>query len=283
MNFLPSIELVKKAEKEGYAVPSFCIWNAETIKTVLDCASEMKAPVIIMNGWAEFKLLNPEVTSEVAQELAKKHKYPIALHLDHGKSIQQIKKGLVAGYSSVMLDYSTKPFDLNVKALKKVVELAHPIGVTVEGEIGAIGRVDMTTTEGDSNSQLTKPKDAEEYVAQTGIDMLAVSIGNAHGVYTRPPNLDFDRLKEIKEVVNIPLVLHGGSSTPENHLKKAIFLGMSKINVASDLVYTIRQSLMKQWNSGENLYVPLAYAKAVKEMAGVVRRWIRLTGAERKA
>lgn len=283
LEFIPSIELVKKAAEGGYAVPSFCIWNAESIKTVLDCAAEMKAPVMLMNGWAEFLLLNPEITGLIAHGLVKKHKYPVALHLDHGNSIEQIKEGLAAGYTSVMLDYSTKPFEENVQGLKIVVKLAKPFGVTVEGELGAIGRVDSTTFEGGIESSLTDPEDAEIYVQETGVDMLAVSIGNAHGIYISLPKLDFERLERIRKIVNVPLVLHGGSGTPEQDLRRAISCGIAKVNIASEYVYTVRQSLTRQWSAGENNYTPFALAQAMKEAADVVRKWIRITGAEGKA
>jgi ketose-bisphosphate aldolase len=277
------LELVKKAESAGFAVPSFCVWNAETIRTVLDAATELKAPVILMNGWAEFELLSPHDIAAVARSLIKNHTFPVALHLDHGNSIDQIRDGLEAGYTSVMLDYSLKSFDENVSALKEVVELAHPLGVTVEGEIGAIGRVDSMSLEGSGQSKLTDPEDAREYVQETGIDMVAVSIGNAHGIYQKLPHLDFELLKKIRRVVNVPLVLHGGSGTPAKDLKRAISLGMAKANVASELVYSIRESLLNQWNAGENLYTPIAQANAMKETAKVVRKWIKKTGAAGKA
>jgi ketose-bisphosphate aldolase len=280
VEFIPSIELVRKAEAGGYAVPSFCIWNAESIKTVLDCAVEMKAPVMIMNGWAEFLLLNPEITGMIARGLAEKHPYPIALHLDHGNSIEQIKEGLKAGYSSVMLDYSTKPFEENVQGLQAVAALAGPLGVTVEGELGAIGRADTETLEGGAGSSLTDPEDAAAYVEETGVDMLAVSIGNAHGIYVSLPKLDFERLASIRKVVRVPLVLHGGSGTPEHDLKRAISCGIAKVNVASEYVHAVRHSLTRQWGEGKNHYTPFALAEAMKESAAVVRKWIRMTGAE---
>ncbi len=253
------------------------------MKTVLDCADEMKAPVIIMNGWAEFLLLDPEVTGMIARGLVEKHDYPIALHLDHGNSIEQIKEGLVAGYSSVMLDYSTKPFEENVQGLKTVVGLAKPLGVTVEGELGTIGRVNTETIEGELASSLTNPEDAAAYVEETGIDMLAVSIGNAHGIYVSLPRLDFKRLESIRKVVRVPLVLHGGSGTSEDDLKQAISCGIAKVNVASEYIHTVRRSLIRQWGEGKNHYTPFALVEAMKEAAVVVRKWIRMTGAEGKA
>jgi fructose-bisphosphate aldolase class II len=283
MELTPTLNLVTKAYDEGYAVPSFCVWNADVIKTVLDVAEELSAPVILMNGWAEFLLLDPGSIGRIIHSLIQNHCTPVALHLDHGTSIEEVKTGLSSGYTSVMLDYSTKSFIENTNALKKVVKLSHPLGVSVEGELGAVGRTEIHAIEGSRVSSLTDPRDAEKFVAETGIDMLAVSIGNAHGMYTALPNLDFGLLGEIRNLVKIPLVLHGGSGTPENDLKKAVKMGVAKVNVASELVQTVRLSLMKQWSAGHNFYTPIALADAMKELSHVVRKWIKLAGADGNA
>jgi tagatose 1,6-diphosphate aldolase GatY/KbaY len=283
MKFTSTIALVKKAAEKGYAVPSFCVWNAETMKAVLDTASRLESPVILMNGWAEFLLLDQHATASIARGLIDDYSIPVALHLDHGQAIEQVTEGIRAGYVSVMLDYSTRPFEENAAALERVVGIAHPLGIGVEGELGAIGRADTTSVESAGPSSLTDPGDASEFVARTGIDMLAVSIGNAHGIYARKPRFEFDLLAKIRDAVNVPLVLHGGSGTPEADLKKAISLGMAKVNVASELVQAVRVSLMEQWNAGKNTYAPFAFADAMKEMAKVVEKWIRLTGAAGRA
>lgn len=283
MKFVPSIELVRDAAIRGYAVPSFCTWNAETMKTVLDAAAELKAPVMLMNGWAEFPVLSPEYMGLVAYSLIKKYNLPVALHLDHGTSIDQVRECLSAHYTSVMLDYSMKPFKENVAALKEVVKLARTVGVTVEGEIGAVGRVDTDTVEGGSGSTLTRVEDAESYASDTGVDMLAVSIGNAHGIYKSLPELDFDLLEKISSAVNIPLVLHGGSSTPHDDLKKAISLGIAKVNVASELVNAVRNTLTEQWKSEPETWLPLTIGPAMKAVSGVVKRWLAKSGAAGKA
>ena len=201
------------------------------------------------------------------------------MHLDHGDSLQQVRDCLEAGYTSVMLDFSARPFAENVAALRQVVAMAHPRGVTVEGEIGHVGKADAATTEGAGASTLTEVAEAAAYVAQTQVDALAVSIGNAHGHYPSLPRLDFQRLSEIHKTVGIPLVLHGGSGTPEEDLRRAISLGMAKVNVATELVTAVRQSLLAQWRDGKNLWTPIAMAAAMKDMAPVVEKWIRRTGA----
>jgi tagatose 1,6-diphosphate aldolase GatY/KbaY len=283
VKFVPSRQLLSKAWQEGYAVPSFCVWNAESIRVVLGLAADLKAPVILMNGPGEFGLLNPHELGAVAHALRQDFDVQAALHLDHGDSLEQVEACLAANYSSVMLDYSTRSFAENAAALRRVVDLAHPRGVSVEGELGMISQADQVSVEGGHQSTLTDPEMAAVFVEKTGIDALAVSIGNAHGLYTKLPQLDFERLARLKEVTRIPLVLHGGSGTPERDLHRAITLGISKVNVATELINAVRHSLLEQWNSGKNLWTPAAQAIAMKAMAPLVEKWIHLTGAVGRA
>jgi fructose-bisphosphate aldolase class II len=280
---LPSIELIRDALSRSYAVPSFCTWDAESVKTVLDVAEEMRAPVMVMNGWAEFPIIRPKLYSIIVYGLIEQYSIPVSLHLDHGQSLDEVRECIEARYTSVMLDFSSQPLEENINALREVSMLAHPHGITVEGELGSVGMVDTNVLEGTLESTFTDPETAKRYVEETGVDMLAVSIGNAHGLYKEEPNLDFDLLARIEEAVTVPLVLHGGSGTPEADLKRAISMGIAKINVASESVHTVRESLMKQWSSRKNLWVPLAMEKACQQMADVVRRWIGKTGAAGKA
>ena len=279
MKFIPMKELLEDARRGSYAVPSFCVWNAETMLTVLETAEALRSPLIIMNGPVEVGLLPAAIFAEMARLLAAKFNVPCTLHLDHGDSMELVKEAIAAGYTSVMLDYSSKPFEENAAALKEVAKLAKPKGITVEGEIGHVGKADTFTAEGAGDSTLTTPEEAAEYVAATGVDALAVSIGNAHGQYTRLPKLDFDRLAKIRSAVATPLVLHGGSGTPDADLKRVISLGMVKINVATDLVAAWRDTLMTQWNAKRNMWAPAAMTEAKKAMIPPVERWLKLTGA----
>ena len=280
---VPSIELIREAFQQGYAIPSFCTWNAESMKAVLDTAEELHAPVMLMNGWAEFPVIRPALHSLVAHGIMKRYTIPAALHLDHGQSMDEVKECIEAKYTSVMLDFSAKPFTENMQALQEVVNLARPHGITVEGELGAVGMVDDGVMEGVLESTLTDPDAARSFVEETGVDMLAVSIGNAHGMYREHPKFDFALLERIHGQVRVPLVLHGGSGTPDNDLKRAIQSGIAKINVASELVQAVRSSLIEQWGQGKNLWIPLAEEHAYRNMAGVVRRWIGKTGAAGRA
>src|ERR1051326_8215489 len=224
MRFIPMHELLRPAWKAQYAVPAFCAWNAEMMETILQVATDLKAPVILMNGPGEFALNPPDTMGRIARAVAEKYNVPAALHLDHGDSPAMVRDCLQAGYTSVMLDYSTRPFEENVAALQSVVALAQPKGVTVEGEIGSVGKVDDATVEGGEVSTLTEPAEAARYAELTGVDALAVSIGNAHGIYTRLPVFDFERLEKIRKAVGVPLVLHGGSGTQPEYVQRAVRL-----------------------------------------------------------
>jgi tagatose 1,6-diphosphate aldolase GatY/KbaY len=275
-------ELLRPAWKAGYAVPSFCAWNAEVAETVLQVAVELKAPVILMSGPGEFVLNPPYTLGCIAKGLIKKYNVPAALHLDHGDSPAMVEECIQAGYTSVMLDYSLRPFEENVAGLKAVVARAQPKGITVEGEIGCVGKVDDITVEGGEASTLTIPSDAARYAEMTGVDALAVSIGNAHGIYTRLPVFDFDRLEKIRTAVPVPLVLHGGSGTQPEYIRRAVSLGMAKINVASELCKAFRDSYAAE-HEGKIGWLPTSLAAARKPMAEVIAKWFNLAGAVGKA
>ena len=164
-----------------------------------------------------------------------------------------------------------------------MADAAHPLGITVEGEIGRVGKVDEATSEGSGRSALTDPREAVEYVRRTGVDFLAVSIGNKHGFYRGDPHLDFGLLAELHAAVEIPLVMHGGTGIPEKDIQRSIGMGISKVNIASELVAGVRSSLASQWGAGRNLWSPIALGEAVKGLEKIVEKWIRITGAEGKA
>nr|MDO8088156.1 class II fructose-bisphosphate aldolase [Candidatus Sigynarchaeum springense] len=280
MKYLSGIELIKKAEKGGYAVPAFCAWNAEIMNVILKTAAEVHSPVIVMQGPSEFLLLSPVETAAIARALVKLYDVTAALHYDHGDSLSVLNTCLDAGFTSVMLDYSTRPYQENVNALKEAVLVAKRFHAAVEGELGAVGKVDDAVKEGSKHDELTDPRKAREYVEQTGVDMLAVSIGNKHGMYTTLPKFDFHRLQEIHESVPIPLVLHGGSTTPEPDIKRSVDLGIRKINLASELVACVRESLKQQWTEGKNTWLPVALAEATKCLPTIIRRWMKMAGSE---
>lgn len=283
MDFVPSAGLIRDAFRKGYAVPSFCVWNAETMIAVLEVAADCRAPVLLMCGPGEFPVLPPTMMAGVARVAMARRPARAALHLDHGDSVDQVKECLAAGFTSVMLDFSRQPVAVNIEALREVAALAKPEGASVEGELGAVGRADNVSVEGSRTSELTDPEEARRYVEATGVDMLAVSIGNAHGIYTQRPCLDFARLEAIRDAVALPLVLHGGSGTPEEDLKRAIALGIAKVNIASELTRAVRESLHGQWDAADRSWMPVQIARAMGDYAAIVEKWIRMCGAAGRA
>lgn len=279
MSFVPMKGLLQAAWKGRYAVPSFCVWNAETLLVVLETAERLRSPVIVMTSPFEVEVLSLSGFAGVARLVASRFIVPIALLLDHGDSPERVRQAIDGGYTSVMLDYSARPLRENTEALTRVVAMAKLLGVTVEGEIGHVGKADTVTMESDGDSTLTAPDEAAAFVAETGIDALAVSIGNAHGQYTRLPKLDFERLAAIRDRVRIPLVLHGGTGTPDADLRRAIELGIAKVNVATDLATT----WCAAFRAGEKLWPPLAMGRASKALIPVVEKWLRRTGAAGRA
>jgi fructose-bisphosphate aldolase class II/tagatose 1,6-diphosphate aldolase GatY/KbaY len=253
------------------------------MELILATSVRLRAPVILMQGPGEFPLLPPATMASVAYAVKERYEVPAVLHLDHGDSIAMVGECIDARYTSVMLDCSALPFEQNAGALKEAADMAHPKGVSVEGEIGRVGKVDEATVEGGGKSALTDPREAVEYVRRTGVDFLAVSIGNKHGFYRGEPHLEFGLLSELHAAVNVPLVLHGGTGIPEKDIQRSIGMGISKVNVASELVHGLRSSLTAQWGEGRNLWSPIALGEAVKGLEKVVEKWIRVTGAEGKA
>ena len=276
-------QLLAAAWKGRYAVPSFCAWNAEVTETVLQVAVALKAPVILMSGPGEFALNPPDTLALITRALVEKYGATAALHLDHGDSPELVERCIAAGYTSVMLDYSSRPFSENAAALKAVVARAHPKSVTVEGEIGAVGKADGSTAEGSTGSTLTDPVEAARYARETGVDALAISIGNAHGIYTKLPVFDFERLQTIADATRMPLVLHGGSGTQPEYIRRAVELGIAKINVASELCKAFRDAYAEQHANGRAGWLPTALGAARPPMARVIERWITLCGAAGRA
>lgn len=276
-------ELLVKARKEGYAVPAFNITDLQSMMTVLEVCNEEKAPCLMEAAEFTVKTYGADAIFAMADTLAKRYEIPVALHLDHGRSFDVIMKGIRAGFTSVMIDWSDRPFEENVSQTKKIVDIAHACGVSVEGEIGVVGVGAHELTAEEREQALTKPEDAKRFVEETGVDFLAVGIGTAHGMYTFEPKLDLERLRKISEVVPIPLVLHGGSGTPG--LEKTPPLGISKVNVFTDLQIPIRTKVKEMFETEDfnTLTAVKIWLTANRASAPVVRHYLRLLGAAGKA
>jgi fructose-bisphosphate aldolase class II len=279
-------ELFKKAKKGGYAIGAFNTSNLEITKAIIAAAEKAKSPVIIETSEGEMGALTPEVAAAEIATLAKKAKVPIVLHLDHGKSLESVKTAVEAGYTSVHLDGSSLPYNENVKLTRVATKLAHSHGLTIEGEVGHIaGSSEAHAHKIEIEKEnLTSPSEAAKFVKETGVDVLAVSIGNIHGVYSNPPQLDFERFAEIATKAKSYFSLHGGSGIPKNQIKKAIKLGISKVNVNTELRMAFHQGILHEFEVNPNEVVPYKYLPAGGEaVEKVVLEKIRLFGSAGKA
>lgn len=236
MSIVTNKELLVRAKEGKYAVAAFNTNNLEYIQAILEAAVEMKSPVIIEAAKVEIDYMDGDVFVAMVRTMAAKLNIPIGIHLDHGPSYEEVVRCLNYGFRSVMYDGSSLPLEENIANTKKVVEAAHACGVSVEGEIGVIGQAE-DGPEGPKVDEdqvgLADPDQCEKFVKETGVDCFAAAIGNAHGLYRRDPELRFDLLKEIEARTQVPLVLHGGTGIPETDLRKAITMGVAKINFST--------------------------------------------------
>ena len=233
MRLVPLKQLVEPAHRDGYAVPHFNVCNLETVQTVLGVANELRSPVIVGAHWLEYQYAGARTLVDLIKNVGAGYDLDVAVHLDHGRGYDDAARVLAGGFTSVMFDGSSLPLEENVAVTEQVVALAAATGASVEGEIGTIGQ---TTEFGEHipNAHLADPRAAKR-LAETGIDILAVAIGNAHGFYRGEPKLEFGLLEEIAALVSIPLVLHGGTGIPRDQVRRAIGMGIAKINFSAML------------------------------------------------
>lgn len=234
---------LNKARKNKYAIPAFNVVNPLMIKKYIEVANFLQVPIIIALAEAHLEYMGLEEALHAYKYYANKTNVPIILHLDHGQEIEIVKQAIDLGFPSVMIDGSMHDFDTNVKMTKEIVKYAEPKNVAVESEIGHVGAGENYETDKSTDSIYTSVEEAVKFVKQTNVDSLAVSIGTAHGYYKGVPKLNFERLNDINKAIDIPLVLHGGSSSGDNNLRKTIKLGISKINVFTDIVTSINRQL----------------------------------------
>ena len=246
MKFSPMKEILALAEEKNIAYGAFVTVSYETALAAIEAGSELNIPVIFITGTDCCDLMGGFAgTVETVKRAmrAANCTVPVALHLDHCRTYEECVAAIQAGYSSVMIDGSSLPFEENIAITKKVVDYAHCHGITVEGELGKlIGEEGNFKVEGDPESAQTDPEDAKVFVEKTGVDCLAVSIGTQHGVYVAAPHLNIDRLKKIHENISVPIVLHGGSGTPKDQVQEAIRNGIRKINIATDVLVSVANS-----------------------------------------
>ena len=279
-------EMLADAKKNHYAIPAFDVSNYEMMKAVLETCEEEKSPALLMTLGVDTEGRNLQLISSMINGASKFFKVPVCLHMDHATDIDFIKYGCDNGYSSVMYDGSVLPFAENAKNTAIVTEYAHKKGISVEAELGhvgnaSVGSISETGTDIDPGESLTVPQEVKGFVDITDVDALAVAIGTSHGVYQKTPELRIDRLDEITDVCDRPLVLHGGSGTPDDQMQNAIRHGITKINIYSDVLFALNKGLKDSLNNITNpsTWPFIVYEDAMKMMKEVIREKLRTFGS----
>lgn len=237
MPYVSSGLIIEAAYANHYAVPAFNFENLEMAQAIIRAAESQKSPVILQTTPSTADYIGLEQAYAIVFSLARGASVPIALHLDHCESCETISHAIKAGYNSVMIDASKLPFQENIKVTKCVVKEARTKGITIEAELGNVGgKEDGLVVE---NAAYTDPKEAEEFIQSTGVNIFAPAIGTSHGFYKGKPTLDFERLAEIQRRTKVPLVLHGGSGVPDEYVRRCISLGIAKVNYATELRFAV--------------------------------------------
>jgi len=268
------------AEKGGFAIPAFNVYNMESVIGVLEAAEEMKAPIIMQVYPRLMKEQTGYFLSPVIKAAAERATVPVCFHLDHGPSELETTRSIRYGATGIMLDGSLLPFEENIALTKRVVETCSYLDIQVEGELGHVGM-----TNDDDMDEFTTAKDAKRFVEETGVSCLAVAVGTAHGKYKKPPKLDIERIREIRESTNnVALVLHGGSGVPDEEIKKAVAAGIRKMNFATDICYAFLDTCLEELQKPDR---PVAIDTFMKKPIEAVKNFcmtrIKLVGAENRA
>lgn len=283
-------EMLADAKEKKYAIPAFDVSNYEMMRAVLEVCEEERSPALLMGLEGDLTGKGMKLIPAMVKSASEFFNIPVCFHLDHARDFDFIRTAVEAGFSSVMYDGSTLPFEENLTKTKEVVDFAHEHGLTVEAELGHVGDAmvgdENATTTGDDDPEdtLTDPKEAYAFVGRTKVDALAIAIGTSHGVYKKTPTLRIDRLQEIAKECKIPFVLHGGSGTPDEQMQKAIKNGICKINIYSDVVTGLNMGLKNKLNSIQNpaTWPMFVFEEARKLMKETVRNKIRVFGSNNR-
>jgi len=275
--------MLHKARHEGYAVGAFNIVDLNSTRAVIDAASELRAPVIIQTSPKTVIFWGPQILAGWVKSLAQQSPFPVALHLDHCKDLEVIRQCIEAGWTSVMIDASSRPYQENLALTRQVVGIAATSDVSVEAELGEIGGVEDDKSVADADARLADPANAESFCRQVEIDCLAPAIGTAHGIYKGEPRIAFDRLAEISRRVPLPLALHGGTGLSPDVFRQCIRLGCAKVNISTQLKHTFFDSFVGYHGEHRDQYDPLkALACQYERLKQDVRCLIELFGARGK-
>ena len=278
-------DLLAVANKHNFAVPAFNVSDYSMFKGLMEITEELNAPIIIAIHPDELKHTGVEMVKAIIERLHKST-VPSVIHLDHGASYEQVQLAIQNGFTSVMIDGSSLPFGENIAICQKIVAAAHPVNVSVEGELGTIGTADDFGEAGSKEIKYTDPEDAKKFIEATGVDCLAIAIGTCHGIYPKgvDPKLRLDILKDIKAAVTeTPLVLHGGSANPDSEIGESVTLGVNKINISSDIkvaYFEKMREVLQDKNVREPNVIQPSCIEAMKEVAA---HKIKLFQADGKA
>jgi len=282
--FVTNAQLLQEAKAEGYAIGAFNLNNMEIAQAIIETAQEEKAPVILQASQGAIQYAGVDYIAAIARVAAEKATVPVSLHLDHGLSFEQNVECIRAGFSSVMFDGSKLPLQENIAITKRVCEVAHIVGVSVEGELGQIPKSGENVTREQLEKMMANPQETEEFVKKTGVDALAIAVGNVHGMKTQEAQIDVPRIEKIRKLTNAPLVLHGASGIPNESVKQAIKAGICKINIDTEIRKAFVRGISTVLKETPSEIDPRKIlGKAKTEMKEAVREKIHLFGCNGKA
>jgi len=276
-------EILDKARTEKYAVGAFEYWSLDSAQAVVEAAEEIGCPAILQAGFMECDFAGGvKNLFKLGKMVAEDASVPVAIHLDHAEDYDLVMEALDTGFTAVMIDASAKSFEDNVALTKKVADAARPYGASVEAELGKLAGNEGNIDVAEEDAAQTDPDEAERFVEMTGIDALAIAIGTAHGFYTFKPKLNIERLKKIAAKVNIPLVLHGGSGTPDEMVTEAVENGIAKVNVCTEFVAAFgKQFITTQNQEGFKYNIPGLFGPSKQAGKEIVKAKMQLFGAKR--
>lgn len=268
-------DVLQDAQRGKYAVAAFNVYNLETVQAAIHVAEQEKQPVIIALGERYFPTVDVEAFSAMVQAIAAKASIPVSLHLDHAYEKESIIRAIRCGFTSVMYDGSKYDIEQNIRYTKEIVEIAHMAGVSVEAEIGSLARGAFSDEE-EGDGTLTDPQSAHKFVTETGVDFLAAAIGTVHGMYQGEPNIDLSLLDRIRHAVEIPLVLHGGSGTPDDIIRKAVQSGICKINVNTEVSMAAVSYMKNYFETNQTAHLSTIMSDMQQSMEPVMTKFVRL-------
>lgn len=277
-------DMLRRANEQNYAVMAINCFNIETARAVIEAAQEERAPIIV--NIVQEHMVNhcdSELIAPIVKMLAQRASVEVALNFDHGEEVHLLKKALQDGYSSVMVDASRFDLEGNIKMTREIVAFAQAYGASVEGEIGCMGGSKGGNYT--SDAMKTDPNEAKRFAEETGIDALAISIGTSHGNYPEGyvPEFDFERLQAIKEITKMPLVLHGGSGSGDENIKKCVEYGINKINVGCDFMNANTSSIKRQLKENADINFWVMMHQVEKDSKEIIKHYIRLSKSNGKS